>query len=134
MTFASSIELDGENTGTPKLTVPQVLDIKRRLSDGVDFYHDIAAEYGVSMHTIRNIKKGHSWSWLKSESSTPPHRGRKRLTSSKVIEIRRRLAAGEGYATISEEFGVSTQTLKNIKLRHTWARLYEGDEKSTTPP
>jgi len=122
MTFESSIELDGENTGIAKLTIPQVLEIKRRLEEGLDFYHEIANDFGVSPHTIRNIKKGLSWAWLKSEDSPSPQKRRK-LNADQVIQIRKRLKSGESYPTLSEEFQVSIQTLKCIKYRQTWSKL-----------
>jgi transposase len=100
MTFESSIELDGVNTGIAKLTIPQVLEIKRRLEEGLDFYHEIASDYGVSPHTIRNIKKGLSWAWLKSEDSPSPQKRRK-LNADQVIQIRKRLKSGESYQTLS---------------------------------
>lgn len=124
MTFERSIDLDGENTGTAKLTARQVLDIKRRLADGLDFYHDLAKDYGVSPHTIKNIKKGYTWAWLKSENSPPPHK-RKRLNANQVSQIRQRIRSGEASSALSEEFKVSVQTIKCIKRGRTWAWLKE---------
>ena len=43
-----------------------------------------------------------------------------RLTASSVVEIRRRVAAGETQAVLAEVFQVSTTTIYNVAVRKSW--------------
>jgi len=52
--------LAGSKHGMSKIKEADVIEIKKRLSDG-DTCVSISKDYGVSEGTIRNIKKGRNW-------------------------------------------------------------------------
>lgn len=54
----------GEKVAGNKLSETQVLEICERLKNTSDSLSVIGRDYGVSKHTIFNIKKKRSWSWL----------------------------------------------------------------------
>jgi hypothetical protein len=54
------INLAGSKHGMSKIKEADVIEIKKRLSDG-DTCVSISKDYGVSEGTIRNIKKGRNW-------------------------------------------------------------------------
>ena len=51
----------GEHNASSKLTTPQVIDIKRQLSEGVLSMYRIAKNFGVHKVTIFDIKYGNTW-------------------------------------------------------------------------
>jgi len=58
------------------------------------------------------------------KSSRKGKRGVASLTTSKVLEIKRQLAAGgKSAAKIAAEFGVHMTTINNIKHGRTWAHV-----------
>jgi len=59
-----SLAARGSKNGGHKLTERDVIDIRRRLSNG-DKQKEIASEYGVCRDTIYHISIGKYWSWLK---------------------------------------------------------------------
>lgn len=46
-----------------------------------------------------------------------------KLTSAKVVEIRRRLEQGESQASIAKGFGITSENVHHIRLRHTWKHI-----------
>jgi DNA invertase Pin-like site-specific DNA recombinase len=50
-------------------------------------------------------------------------RGRRALTAKQVLEIKRRLAAGEGATAISRDFKVHITTINCIKWGKTWKHV-----------
>lgn len=55
--------------------------------------------------------------------------GTAKLTDKDVIEIRRRLSAGEAYQSIASAFQVSRSCISRIKLGVTWAHLNTNNSK-----
>lgn len=55
----------GERFGRVRLTEAQALEAKRSLSRGVH-PSQIAFRFGVAVTTIKSIKQGKSWAWLKT--------------------------------------------------------------------
>lgn len=51
------------------------------------------------------------------------HHGQTKLNDAKVLEIRRRYAAGEGPVALAREFGIAYQTLWNVATGHTYGHL-----------
>ena len=47
-----------------KLTVADVLEVRRRLQSGEQSHQQIANAYGTSKSAISDISKGKNWSWL----------------------------------------------------------------------
>ena len=50
-------------------------------------------------------------------------RGYKALNAKQVLEIKRRLAAGEGVSVISRDYKVHLTTINNIKYSRTWKHV-----------
>lgn len=61
----------GETQGKAKLTTADVFAIRERLSKG-ETLTAIAKEFGIAFSHVSRIKRGESWSWLKSEPHKSP--------------------------------------------------------------
>lgn len=48
-----------------------------------------------------------------------------KLEPHQVLQIRRRVAAGESKASLSREYGVGVKAISNIVERLTWAHVHE---------
>lgn len=59
--------------------------------------------------------------------------GRSKLTDAKVVEIRRRCAAGESQRSVSRRFGVCERTVTAIVKRETWRHVSDGQRVSDVP-
>jgi group I intron endonuclease len=57
-----------------------------------------------------------------------------RLASAQVIEIRRRLLAGERQRTIAAQFGVAEKTVNSIRLGQSWRHVTELRDEVTALP
>ena len=55
------INVTGEKVGSAKLTLAQVMEIRRRRDDNKERVIDLAAEFGVDHSTISNIVAERSW-------------------------------------------------------------------------
>ena len=55
----------GERHGQAKLTTSDVVEIWRRLRAGIPDFA-ISADFPVTTHAVRDIRKGRSWRWLTS--------------------------------------------------------------------
>lgn len=55
------LRLIKKNGGSPKLTVQNVKDIKQLLQDPACDLRDIALQFNISIHVIKNIKKNKIW-------------------------------------------------------------------------
>ena len=69
------------------------------------------------------------------ESQPKTHASRRRkyrsLSASQVLEIKRRLAAGEGATAISREFKVHLTTINSIKWGKTWKHIQLNQDSAT---
>ena len=61
----------GEKAPAALLCADDVLNIRRQLREGLP-KELIAAQYGVKPRTIKAIKSGQNWSWLKEEGAGAP--------------------------------------------------------------
>lgn len=77
----------GERSGTAKLTESQVLEIRKKYSDGAST-RELGSEFGVSRTHISQIVKGKKWSHLPIEVANKPHKS-KRKTPMRDFEIER---------------------------------------------
>jgi hypothetical protein len=124
----------GEEHPQAKLTNAQVREVFDRLATGKASSGLLAKEYGVSEGVIDQIRNGKRWKTVRPPGWKPPRLMTKagalnsqvRLTEAQVIEIRRRLKAGEGIGTLGKAFGVNHKTIYDIKLRRNWKHL-KGD-------
>lgn len=60
------------------------------------------------------------------------HASAPKLTAEQVIDIRKRLAAGEKGSDLAKEFGISDNAIHNIRYRKSWGHLFpEETERSS---
>lgn len=90
-------------------------------------YTAIAADYGVTASTVGNIKNRESWRHLVGEPARAKRIGqrgeacyRAELTEADVRSIRESNERGKDLAL---KFGVSPQTITDIRKRRSWAHL-----------
>lgn len=119
----------GSRHGMSRLTESDVVEIRRRLGAG-DTQQAISVAFGVSHGTIGDVAQLRTWfhmPWPDRPSflDVDPRKNRNGplLTEHEVIEIRKRLVAGEERQSIAREFGVSTTTIWCIRLMKTWSHL-----------
>ena len=58
----------GRNNGNARLTSEQVMEIRAMRLEGV-LASEVGRLYGVDPGTIRNIKNGKAWAWVKDEGA-----------------------------------------------------------------
>ena len=58
MTFQSNLKIEKKPSGLPKLTAEDVVEIRKRLEAGQEFYYDLAKEYGISKNRVYQILRG----------------------------------------------------------------------------
>jgi hypothetical protein len=112
---------NGEASGRAKLTKKQVARI---LADARP-YSAIAADYGVTASTIGSIKQRVSWRTVPGEpvkaKRVSPRRGvSEKITPAIVREIRRSPESGR---ELARRFGVTPQTICDIRKRRSWAHV-----------
>ena len=111
----------GESHGRRKLTVAQVLSIRK----DPRFHKEIAKEYGVSTGTIGSIKSIRTWKCLVDPEYTPhrnigeDHRSAK-LTEEQVLTI---LSDPRSQKVIAAEYGINPSSVFAIKHRRKWKHL-----------
>lgn len=112
----------GEDSQNAKITQDQALAI---LADPRP-HSRIAADYGISASTIADIKSRKSWRVLGDvevvkHKRTSPRKGiSDKITPEIVREIRGSEQTGKALA---EKFGISPQTVCDIKKRRSWAHI-----------
>lgn len=72
---------------------------------------------------LENVQ--HSWKVGTRNPARGENSGTAKLTGAQVLEIRRRLAAGERQVPLAREFGVHQATVWAIKHRKIWGHLAE---------
>jgi hypothetical protein len=117
-----------EHNGS-KLTDGDVLDIRKRASDG-DHISDIANVFGVGVSTIGFIVRGQTWAHL--PGAIPLYRGKTLrgednpssiLNVDDVRKIRRMARFGISCRRIADRFGVSWDCVKNAVTGKTWKHV-----------
>jgi hypothetical protein len=119
---------NAERSRSSKLTVSQVLEIRKRYALGTRS-GELCAAFGISHTTVQNIVTGRTWSRVPGGDRSIT-RGRwnprgarasnAKLTESQVREIRERVKGGDGYRLLAREFGVMHTTIRQIVLNLTW--------------
>lgn len=119
--------LAGERNGQAKLRSTDIPKILRQVA--LCTQQELADQYGVSVITIGDILRGHTWGGVtKGLLSTKPPRhsakgvqnGQAKLNKSKVLAIRSNYRQGVSMRTIADHWRVSVQTIWNIVRRKTW--------------
>ncbi len=106
--FKARVAQAAHEAGTgPKLIFEQVQEIRMLLAEGETPY-DIAARFGVSRGTIRNIRDGKTW------AGKP--RNRVSLETERLVLLF--LSDGKSKASVSRELGISTDTIRSIQRRN----------------
>jgi len=114
--------LKGDELPQAKLTEQQALSI---LKDPRP-YTAIAADYGITIMTISDIKCRRSWSHLKVDEvarakRVSPNKGvSSKITPDIVREIRSSTMTG---SELSTKFSISRQTVCDIQKRRSWAHI-----------
>jgi hypothetical protein len=111
----------GQASGHAKLTEQQASSIRA----DARAYTTIAADYGIAPSTVGSIKNGESWRHLDNPvaklSRTSPRQGKsEKITPEIVRQIRTSVETGRA---LSEKFGVSPQTITDIRKRRSWAHI-----------
>lgn len=121
----------GERNWRAKLTDDDVREVRRRLAAG-ELQRAIAAEMGISQTSVSKVQRGVRWAHVEgpcwARSGVGEGNGAAKLTEAKVVEIRRRLAAGEFQRVIASDMGVVQSLISQIKRGRIWAHLTEGDD------
>ncbi len=112
----------GENAGRAKLTEQQARAILRDPRS----YGEIAAEYGLTISGVGNVKNGDSWQHLDVQAVRGNHKGNGRrgvsekLTADDVRAIR---ASTERGKALAARYGVSPQSICDIRKRRSWKHI-----------
>lgn len=114
--------------GKKKLSPEQVIEAAERIAAG-EKCSEIAADYGVNRATIGAVSRGANWSELtgmqagEGRERARGHKLKGILKDEDVLEIVRRIDAGERQMTLAAEFGVRPQTISCINRGLAWAWL-----------
>ena len=111
----------GENSSNAKLNNEKVLSIKNKLSEGFKLI-DLAREFGVSTTVISNIKRGLTWSHIKTSAEvslklqdlTNKHK-RLNLSEDLVRKIKEEINSGKKMTDISAEYGLGYTCISGLK-------------------
>jgi hypothetical protein len=112
----------GEESGKAKVTEAQA----RAILVDPRPYHELGEEYGLTASAIGSIKNRESWRHLDDEPVKGRHRGNARrgasdkLTVDDVREIR---ASSQTGKSLAERFGVSQQTICDIRKKRSWTHV-----------
>lgn len=111
----------GEETGHAVLTEEQA---KAILSDTRP-YAAIGEDYGIAASTVGSIKNGVSWKHLKGErkrsARVSPRRGVSDNITPEIVRAIR--ASTETYSTLAAKYGVTVQTICDIRKRRSWKHV-----------
>lgn len=110
-----------------QLTDEQVMTLRARYDAGASAY-EIAGELGVHPDTAWRAATGQQWAHLPGYSARTGRRTgmihhHAKLDDEKVIEIRRRVAAGEEQEAVGTFFGVSQHCIWSVVHHKTWKRV-----------
>jgi hypothetical protein len=130
------VGLNGDCTGYGNIKIPGGYMLTHRLAyelkhgpipEGLDVCHhcDNPACCNTEHHFLGTDADNAADKAAKGRCNPPKGEThyRAKLTEADVVEIRRRLVAGETPGKIAPSFGVSLPTVKDIKARRSWAHL-----------
>jgi len=114
-----------------KLTAETAQSILNRVASG-EAQKDLAVEYQVSPAAISNLVAGKSWVGLTRTAKGIVRHGTK-LSREDLQGILLRLSKGEKPARIAADYGVTRQTIANIKRGRAWAEIPRPDVAPARP-
>lgn len=112
-----------------RLTIAQVIRIRLAYVSGVPIAR-VLDDFGITLANYSELVSGTSWKHILGRHGCPSLdelRAAKRSTTGAKItlddarDIRRRLAGGETGRALAREYGITPQTVSEIKLRKIWA-------------
>lgn len=112
----NNCSMKGEKNGFSKLTEDVVKVIY--LSHGT--LAGIADKYGVSQHTVWDIKSKRYWTHITKDLAEPPRKRAAKLTAPQVIEI---YLSTESQKVLSNRFGIALSMIYNIKRQINWKHV-----------
>lgn len=113
----------GKRRRAKKLTETDVIRIRELLHSGVP-QGKIAVDFDVSVVTVRNIKRGKTWSHIADPYDLAQHDGRSgRLTDDEVRAVRARVIGGERPSEVGADYGLNTTQVWQIRHRKTYAKV-----------
>lgn len=124
--------------GKRRLSESDAIQIVKRIDAGEGILK-LAREYGVTHSTISGINLGKYWAEVtgrkREEACLNPRRGhrvRGILTDEAVIDITRRLDAGETQRSIADIYKIKPQTVSEINLGKIWNWLTKRGNSQVT--
>jgi hypothetical protein len=116
----------GEETSNNKLTEKDVLELRRRYSNG-ETTTALANEFDVEGSCVTAAISGKHWGHLPGAVSVGHARGersaRAKMTESGVVAFRKRYADGELPKVLAAEAGVCHRVMLNALIGKTWKHL-----------
>lgn len=116
-----------------KLTEDGARAIWERIQTGEESYRAIAEDFPVGSGLVGCIARGEAWTHVtglqrqRGHAARSPARGAppagRRLSREAVLDIDRRLAAGERQVDVAAEHGVTQACVSDIKRGVTWAAV-----------
>lgn len=101
-----------------KLSISEILEIRKRYASGNFTYDELGMEFGTSRSNIHHIVVGDSWAWLPIEN---PLGKRVKLYSAQVREIKQFWGQGQfSLSQLAKKFGVSRSAISEIINEKTW--------------
>jgi len=124
----------GEYANNARLTNAQVLEIREQYTTQDITQCELAMRWGVSQAEISKIVMGKSWKHLEQKQAKYGNNARRgkrgdrnnqaKLTSSQVLEIRKRYAQGKITQTkLAQQYNVSRSAISAIITRATWSHI-----------
>lgn len=107
-----------------KLNEADVRAINDRLNAG-DRATAIARDFVISQQSVSAIKNGKAWGHVTGRSTKDPreHKNRGVLNREQVLAIDAALKEGVRPSHLAEQYGVSHNTIYQLRLGQTWAWL-----------
>ena len=96
---------------------------------------EIAIIVNTNEGSIKSIKSGRSWAWLKTEydENIKKRKLNVKLTKENVIEIKELLSQGKSQVEIAKQFNIGTATIHQIAKGGLWSDVKTSfDDKIST--
>lgn len=118
----------GENSEMSKLKNADILKIKKALSRGASL-KILSNKYGVSTTVISNIKRGLTWTHIKSTPDIEAklkklsRKNKRFLTKDLIIKIKQDFSSGLRSFEIAKKYGLVYSTVHSIKNGHIYSYI-----------